>query len=248
MEQTAPIATTEVQVIKFPIAETFVAPQGEGVFVGTMMLFVRLAGCSVGKPFENEDRNDPHFHIFHSYQTKCTAWDGTEFACDTNYRKTYEMSPIDIINMALHHGVRRVCLTGGEPLMHARSPELVGTLIANGISVHIETSGTIPLKPYSFLGNGSSQLWITVSPKKGYLEQEISHYANEIKILVDQNTNEQEIVDNFVSKMPWKTIYIQPINDETSLRMDNVKRCLQLMQKYPTLRLSVQLHKVVGTR
>ncbi len=35
--------------MKYPLAERFKAPQGEGLFTGTPMAFVRLVGCSVGK-------------------------------------------------------------------------------------------------------------------------------------------------------------------------------------------------------
>lgn len=81
----------------YPISEIFVSPQGEGVYQGTMMTFIRLAGCTVGKPFPKEmyvpsQKIRPDKSIqnkpaeFPIYTEKCTLYDGREFACDTDYR------------------------------------------------------------------------------------------------------------------------------------------------------------------
>ena len=76
---------------KYPISEIFTSPQGEGVYAGAMMTFIRLAGCTVGKPFPKEkyqSRKDPiegahNIPGLAVYTEKCTLYDGREFACDT---------------------------------------------------------------------------------------------------------------------------------------------------------------------
>ena len=230
--------------VTFPIAEIFVAPQGEATFAGTMMMFIRLAGCTVGRQFTLQEK--AHFQITNNYQTKCTAWDGTEFACDTDYRSTQFMQARDVADFAMLRNVKRVCLTGGEPLMHKELHALVNRLTEYGLRVHIETSGTQPLKEFRAKVHNNSLVWITVSPKKGYLPAEIECYADEIKILVDEETSESGLID-FI-RMFTKPIWIQPINGEKTINQKNVEKCLKIMEKHPDVRLSIQLHKVIGTR
>ena len=43
-------------------------------------------------------------------------------------------------------GVKRVTLTGGEPLLHAGIDELLQALCNKGFEINIETNGTIPCK------------------------------------------------------------------------------------------------------
>jgi 7-carboxy-7-deazaguanine synthase len=42
-------------------------------------------------------------------------------------------------------GVRRLRLTGGEPLLQKEAPALIATLLARGQEVLVETNGTLPL-------------------------------------------------------------------------------------------------------
>ena len=95
------------------VNETFVSIQGEGEFIGTPSLFIRLDGCPL----------------------RC-AW------CDTPYALAgdagREMSVEEIA--ALAGGQARVVITGGEPLAQDIAP-LVGALADRHITV--ETSGTI---------------------------------------------------------------------------------------------------------
>ena len=95
------------------VNETFVSIQGEGEFIGTPSLFIRLDGCPL----------------------RC-SW------CDTPYALAgdagRDMTVEDIARLA--NGYGRVVITGGEPLAQDIAP-LVRAL--NGRHVTVETSGTI---------------------------------------------------------------------------------------------------------
>lgn len=240
----------------YPIAETFVSPQGEGSWTGTLMLFIRFAGCTVGRPFLAAERERwfqlrPTEITLKPYQEKCCSALGEEFACDTNYRMTEKKSVEGLVAL-IPSGVDHVCLTGGEPLMHNLAP-LVSDLLDHNVMVHIETSGTISfdlllaaLKKHWT----DDDIWFTVSPKAGYRTECLSQ-ADEIKILIGSDfdeAREDQFRTTFSGWIYDKKVCIQPINGEHTIDRGNMDRCLDLQRKYPDLRISTQMHKIWGVR
>src|SRR5437762_6477833 len=135
----------------------------------------------------------------------------------------------------------RICLTGGEPLIHDLE-ELTQELLSRGHPVSLETSGTHPI-PSWMLG----KVWITISPKFGVLEAALLR-ASEIKFLVDEDFSESQIAD-LVKMVRWYTpIFLQPINHEKTLDAGNLKRCFDILSRHPDWRLSFQAHKVWNLR
>ena len=244
----------------YPVSEIFTAPQGEGLYTGTLMTFIRLAGCNVGKPYpkevyqpkvygepEDEPNGLPGFPI---YTEECTTWDGRKFACDTDYRVKERLTAEEIISQ-VPKGVEHICITGGEPLLHNLIPlqevwyERIGTQRGDIPSLHIETSGTkeIPreIRQCYFV-------WITVSPKFGCLP-EVLENAKEVKLLVDENFDEEQAASlvKYVDS-DESIIWLQPINGEHTINDNNMKRCLGIQERHPTWRISSQSHKSWGTR
>lgn len=95
------------------ISEIFYSIQGEGVWTGTPMVFVRLAGCSMGCDF-----------------------------CDTKYswNNGQEMIVEKILGEIKEFKSNRVCITGGEPLEQDVST-LIFILNEAGYKTHLETNG-----------------------------------------------------------------------------------------------------------
>ena len=238
-----------------PLAENFSSPQGEGRFVGHRMYFLRLAGCTVGKPFTADERiaNESFTgQKLHIYQEKCTAWNGSNFACDTNYKMSERMTVSKIVAL-IPDNVQHVCLTGGEPLMHDLTP-LMHALCDAAKIVHIETSGTIDFTRFpwfaAYFGWNDHDIpkpWVAVSPKAGYLDICIEN-ASELKVLIGDDFDEAQFLAAFQCEIDMDKVYIQPINGEFTLDMVNVKKCLDLQLKYPKLMLSSQMHKTWNVR
>ena len=106
------------------VNETFVSVQGEGRQVGLPTVFVRTQGCNL----------------------RC-VW------CDTTH-SFYEgrETPLDdVLRVIAGYGVKRVCLTGGEPLLQKELPELARRLLADGYEVVLETSGSLDIDLYARL-------------------------------------------------------------------------------------------------
>lgn len=221
----------------YPVSETFTSPQGEGTHTGTLMTFLRFAGCSVGRPFTQDERLlVPEFGILQPYQEKCTAWNGLSFACDTNYRRAETLSVEELLNRV---EAPSVCLTGGEPLLHDLEP-LVEALLAVHKYIHVETSGTIEIPPYML-----DRTWVTISPKHGFKRRAILN-ADELKVLVGAQFDETEFLAEFSSYLD--KVFLQPINEEHKIDFTNLNRCLELQKAYPTVRISTQMHKIWNVR
>lgn len=236
---------------KIALAEFYHSVKGEGLYTGTPMAFVRLAGCSVGKPMrEDFVKEHPELaNIFSGKQDEgglpilkfnhpawmCTAYDGRQFWCDTDFNKMLEMTVEEIFRDIWEP---RLCLTGGEPLMHKEWVQLIlDEAWERGKHVHIETSGRHFVEK-------QSHMWIAVSPKICYLSIMLQQ-ANEIKLLVDENFDINHVPEEvFEHPLVW----LQPINNELGLRHDCLQKCLELLKEHSNWRLSPQVHKLIGVR
>ena len=100
------------------ITEIFCSLQGEARAAGWPTVFVRLTGCPL----------------------RCGY-------CDTAYAfHGGEWRDIDaIVDEVQSHGVRHVCVTGGEPLAQKRCIALLEKLCDAGFDVSLETSGAIDI-------------------------------------------------------------------------------------------------------
>ena len=100
------------------LTEIFLSVQGEARAVGWPTVFVRLTGCPL----------------------RCQY-------CDTAYAfhggEWWEIETI--LAEVARHGVRHVCVTGGEPLAQKRCTVLLEKLCEAGYEVSLETSGAIDI-------------------------------------------------------------------------------------------------------
>jgi 7-carboxy-7-deazaguanine synthase len=115
MNAVAPIEPAAVA-DRLKITEIFLSLQGEARDAGWPTVFVRLTGCPL----------------------RCQY-------CDTAYAfHGGQWRSIDqILDEVAAHGVRHVCVTGGEPLSQKRCIELLRRLCDAGYRVSLETSGAI---------------------------------------------------------------------------------------------------------
>jgi len=101
-------------------SEIFVSFQGEGRGQGKRCTFLRLSGCNLACRWcDTPETQDP-----------ATGEERTAEAIFDEIQKT---------------GVRRICITGGEPLLQADELlPLLQRLAEEGYAVEIETNGTVP--------------------------------------------------------------------------------------------------------
>lgn len=235
--------------MKYPVAERFVAPQGEGLYSGTVMAFIRFVGCSVGK--------------------------GICHACDTEFETIrpdlgggmYEVE--DLKEWVSDTGVEHVCFTGGEPLDRDLRP-LILRLTDGPVLCHVETSGTRhpdwldpTVQPRTRgkhavgLDAGPGQyswrwlpLWVTVSPKPGYRAEMVEHVADELKVILG-GLGDGKGWPSVADAERWADhtlTYVQPRNSRLDVDPDAMRDAVSVVAAHPRLRLSTQLHKYIRTR
>lgn len=104
------------------VLEEFISINGEGLRAGERAYFIRLSGCNL-----------------------CCSW------CDTAWSQLgegfNEYTIETVVERVLASGVRLVTLTGGEPMLHEESIDLINALTIRGIHVEVETNGSVLLQP-----------------------------------------------------------------------------------------------------
>ena len=117
-DATRPSEIVQSPLERLKITEIFLSLQGEANAVGWPTVFVRLTGCPL----------------------RCQY-------CDTAYAfHGGEWWEIDtILAEVARHGVRHVCVTGGEPLAQKRCLKLLEALCDAGYEVSLETSGALDI-------------------------------------------------------------------------------------------------------
>jgi 7-carboxy-7-deazaguanine synthase len=104
--------------VRLRITEIFASVQGESSRVGLPTVFVRLTGCPL----------------------RCT-WCDTAYAFTGGSARTLD----DILAEIARHGLRHVCVTGGEPLAQKGCLALMSALCDAGYDVSLETSGALDI-------------------------------------------------------------------------------------------------------
>lgn len=140
----------------YPVNETFLSWQGEGVHLGRKAFFIRLQGCPV----------------------KC-AWCDSASTWHPQYvpKQVRKAGAAELAAEAAAARPEFVVLTGGEPCVHDLGP-LLAALASAGLKAHLETCGAYPIVP--------GFAWVTVSPKwaKPPLAECLAR-ADEVKLIVE---------------------------------------------------------------
>ncbi len=140
----------------------------------------------------------------------------------------------DVLKKIEIYPSKQVIITGGEPTLYNLN-NFIEFLQSGGYFVCIESNG------YRF-ENVKSADWITYSPKDW---DDIKQNGwSEIKFVVSRHSDIDKIVE-FETK---REIFVQPMNFFDKPDMENLNFCIDLVQRYPHLKLSIQMHKFLGVR
>lgn len=192
-----------------PLMEEFYTIQGEGYHKGTAAYFIRIGGCDVG-----------------------CHW------CDVKESWNADLHPPTETNKIVENAKKysdTIVITGGEPLTWDMTP-LTSKLKAEGLQVHIETSGA-----YKLTGTWD---WICLSPKKIKLPtKEVYEKANELKVIV-YNKDDFHFAEQQAAKVNDTCIlYLQP---EWSKRDKVVPEIVDYVMANPKWKVSLQTHKYLN--
>ncbi len=224
------------------VMEVFDSLQGEGVWAGIPMTFVRLAGC-----------NAPGLGL------GCVAWCDTRDSWRPGAGK--DLTVEEIIGMVR---LPRLCVTGGEPLLQAEAvSRLALAAHERDIRVHLETNGTLPPPAAPGCaggrGTGGGRLfdWVVVSPKPPayFISPAWTGLLDELKLIVDENLD-GPTAERLAAAHPGARVSVQPVARSAGFQAESgpslpwpdcsVRRAVALVREHPDWRLSLQLHKILG--
>ncbi len=204
------------------VVEIFRTVEGEGKWVGLPVAFIRLEGCNL----------------------RC-EW------CDTPYsydgKSFREISVEALVDEIENFGLKRVCITGGEPFLTSQLPNLVESLLEKEYTVLIETNGTLWNEN---IGNmKTDNLHITCSPKPPsyFIHPQLLPYITELKFVVDKHIKLENILNEKTEKIIKNDfIVLQPESNKKEMVEKALKIQEELLKKGIESRIIPQCHKVLG--
>ncbi|MBC7080991.1 MAG: radical SAM protein [Thermoplasmatales archaeon] len=198
------------------VNEIFYSIQGEGKDAGLPTIFIRLTGCNL----------------------RC-RWCDAKYA----YFEGKEMSEEEIIEKIKDFGSKRVCITGGEPLLQEGVYELIDRLIESGYEVSVETNGSISIRKLS-----EKNVIIKMDyklPSSGFnkfmLEDNFNFLRSkdELKFII-MDREDYEFAKNIIrNKNIGCEIIMQPVWNKCKKLAD------WILEDKIRVRLSLQIHKII---
>ena len=217
----------------YRVKEVFQTLQGEGAQAGRVAVFCRFSKCNLWTGREA----DRHRAVCQFCDTDFVGTDGqnggTFETADALARHVAGFWPGDF---SAGEEPLVVC-TGGEPLL-----QLDGTLIdafhARGLSVAVETNGTLPAP------EGID--WLCVSPKAG--APVVIEACDELKLVYPQEGQDPADYDHIRASQRFIAPMASPrvISGADEFRDANTRKAVEFCLAHPQWRLSVQMHKMVG--
>ena len=213
------VETAPATTVRLRITEIFASLQGESTRVGLPTVFVRLTGCPL----------------------RCT-WCDTAYAFTGGESRTLDAVLQDIAS----HGLKHVCVTGGEPLSQKASLALMSALCDAGYSVSLETSGALDI---SAVDARVARIVDLKAPGSGELERNLPanipllRAQDEVKMVLadeaDYDWAKAQILEHDLAARC--TVLLSPVAGD----LDPAQLAEWIVRDRLPVRFQLQLHKVL---
>lgn len=207
--------------------EIFQSIQGEGSDAGLPCVFVRLYGCPV----------------------RCSYCDQPQ---PPSHRKRISIDNV-IKKVNAFSGIKYVCITGGEPLIHEDCMAIVFELLSNGYKVSIETSGCFPIELSGYRRSYKYVMDIKcpssgVSHKNVYENLLHLQSNDEVKYVI-ADKKDYEFMKSVMKKYPTQaSILVSPMFDKKNNPVIGKELVDWILKDNLNVRVSLQIHKFLDVK
>ncbi|NLD46596.1 MAG: radical SAM protein [Clostridiaceae bacterium] len=200
------------------VNEIFLSIQGESMTSGFPTIFVRFTGCNL----------------------RCSY-------CDTAYayENGEEMTVHEVLEKIRRLSYKRVCLTGGEPLLQPEIESLLDLLPDHNVS--IETNGSIDLKNVNIKSNNHCFVMDVKTPSSGCSDQmffdnfDILGDRDEIKFVIGDSRDYEWSKEIIMKRYIKGIITFSPVFG----KMDYKYLIKRILEDRLDVRFQLQLHKII---
>lgn len=209
---------------KLMVNEIFTSIEGEGKRAGALVNFVRLAGCNL----------------------RCSYCD-TKYALSPTDGKLQSVD--DIITQLKATRIKKVTITGGEPLTQPNIYFFLQELVTHEFEVNVETNGSIDLGLCSEIFDGTNSFitmdvkcptsgvsWATILENKTYLQTK-----DVIKFVVGSEEDLNYMM-NYIKNIRNLYLYASPVFGEIT-----AEEIVNFIKEHSLInvRVQLQLHKYI---
>lgn len=203
------------------INEIFYSIQGEGKWTGLPNIFIRTAGCNL----------------------RCKYCD-TEYAYKEGNNKTIK----EILDEITKYQCKKICLTGGEPLIQEDSIKLIKRLLKQNYSICLETNGSKDIKPLKKKKNLLISLDIkcpSSKMEKKMLFENIKFLENKDQLkFVIKDKKDYDYAKNILKKYSTKCdIFFQPVWGTKPEKIAD-----WILKDNLDVKLGMQIHKILNLK
>lgn len=200
------------------ISEIFYSIQGEGPHTGLPTIFIRSTFCNL----------------------RCTYCDTTDA-----FYGGEEKSIEQILEKIKQYPCKRICLTGGEPLLQKEQPALITALASEGYEMSIETGGSLSIEHLPPAAQIILDLKTPCSgmQDKNYLPNLALLRETDCLKMVVESVTDLEYAQKILAEHPVACpIIISPVWE-----LKNKTRIANWLLKnpHPNMRIGIQIHKVL---
>lgn len=213
------------------VDDIFESVQGESLDSGLPCLFIRLWGCNIGCAY-------------------CDTPQSAEHKTRTSVGKLMDK---------IHKShLKRVCITGGEPLLQPEVYPLIYELVSEDYKVSIETSGCIPIEPDNYRRSFRYIMDVKcpssgVSDKNVLTNLGVLSVKDEVKFVIGDRKDYEyahRIIRTYptCAKILFSPLVVQDGNGEwkCAVSRDLVKWIME--DKLTNVRVQIQMHKYLGVK
>ena len=207
--------------------EIFASIQGESSDSGLPCIFIRLYGCPIGCSYCDQPQSPEN---------------------------KKRISVENVINKVLKFkGVKNVCITGGEPLIHKEVIPLTWELMHMGYKVSIETSGCVPIEDLGYKRSFKYVMDIKC-PSSGVSDKNIFENLlhlqsnDEVKFVI-ANREDYEYMKKVLKNNPTSaSILVSPMFDKDNKAVIGSDLVNWILEDRLNCRVQIQLHKILSVR